>query len=403
MPRTPAPEQLAIDGGTPIRGKLLPYGRQSIDEDDIAAVVEVLRGDWLTTGPTVVAFEQALAKRAGAKHGIAFCNGTAALHACMGALGVGPGDEVLVPALTFVATANAVVFQGATPVFVDVDERTLLMDPRDAARKVTPRTKAIVPVDFAGQPCDYPGLRRLAAKHRLKIVADACHALGGRQQDRPVGSLADLTAFSFHPVKHITTGEGGLVTTDDDEIARRLRLFRNHGIATDHRERSLAGTWDYDMVELGHNLRLTDIQAALGLSQLRKLDAWLERRNAIASAFDQAFAKIPGVSVLPRVAGDRNAYHLYVLQVDGARFTKGRDGWYAALRAEGIGVNVHYKPVHLHPFYRNRFGTGPGTLPHAEAAFQRILSLPMFPAMTDADVQDVVRAVRKVAAAYARA
>jgi perosamine synthetase len=393
-------------GGEPVRPTLLPYGRQWVDEDDIAAVTAVLRSDWLTTGPKVDEFEQALAEFTGAKHAVVVSSGTAALHAAMHALGIGPGDEVIVPAMTFAATANAVVFQGGRPVFADVRPDTLLIDPASAANRITSRTKAIVAVDYAGQPCDYDALQELAANHGLKLIADACHAIGGRYRGRPVGSLAEMSTFSFHPVKALTTGEGGAVTTDDPELARRTRLFRNHGITTDHRQREQQGSWYYEMVELGYNYRVSDFQCALGLSQLRRLPQWIERRRAIARRYDEAFAQSPPAAPLPlrplaRRPEVEHAYHLYVVRLELERLRADRAEVFAALRAEGIGVNVHYVPVHLHPFYRRRFGTRPGDCPVAEAAYERILSLPIFPRMSDDDVGDAVRAIEKVTKAFA--
>jgi perosamine synthetase len=241
---------------------VMPYGRQVIDETDIEAVVQVLRSDWLTTGPRVEEFEQAVARCVDAPYAVAVSNGTAALHAAMYAIGVGPGDEVIVPAMTFAATANSVVYQGGTPVFADVEPQTLLLDPLQVAAKITPRTKAVVAVDYAGQPCDYTALRDIVEKHGVLLIADACHALGASCEGKPVGSLADLTVFSFHPVKHITTGEGGMVVTAHAELAARMRLFRNHGISSDHRQRHQLGTWYYEMTDLGYNYRLTDLQCA---------------------------------------------------------------------------------------------------------------------------------------------
>ena len=391
---------LAIDGGSPVREALLPYGRQCVDEDDVAAVLDVLRSDWLTTGPKIDEFESAVADFVGAKEAVAVSNGTAALHAAMTAAGVGPGDEVIVPAITFAASANCVVFRGGRPVFADVDANTLLLDLNDVEVRITAKTKAIIPVDFAGQACDYDALRAIAQRHNLALVADACHALGGEYKGRSAGSLADLSALSFHPVKHITTGEGGMVTTDDAPLAARMRTFRNHGITTDHRQRQTRGAWAYEMVELGFNYRMTDIQAALGISQLRKLPEFVRRRQAIAKRYDEALAGLPGVQPLEVGQEVSHAYHLYVVQIDFSLLTADRAQVFAALRAEGIGVNVHYVPVYWHPFYRERFGYGTGECPVAEEAYERLLTLPMFPAMTDDDVQDVVRALEKVVAAY---
>lgn len=391
---------LALHGGPPVRTTLLPYGRQSIDDDDVQAVTEALRSPWLTTGPKVAEFERAFATFVGAREAVAVSNGTAALHAAVYALGIGPGDEVIVTPMTFAASANCVVFQGGTPVFADVDPETLLLDPAKIEALITPRTRAIIAVDYAGQPCDYTALRAVAARHGLRIIADACHAVGGSDRGHAVGTLADLNTFSLHPVKHFTTGEGGLISTDDPELAQRMRLFRNHGITTDHRQREQQGSWAYEMVDLGYNYRLTDIQCALGLSQLGKLRRWVERRQTIAARYDAAFATLPAVqplAVRPEVA---HAYHLYMVRFDLRQLKADRATIFQALRAEGIGVNVHYIPVHLHPFYRQRFGTGPGLCPVAEAAYEELITLPMFPAMSDQDAEDVVAAVGKVVAWY---
>lgn len=383
--------------------RLIPYGRQAIDDDDIAAVVAVLRSDWLTTGPNIGEFEQALRAVTGSEHAVAVSNGTAALHAAMYALEVGPGDEVIVPALTFAASANAAVYQGATPVFADVEADTLLIDPASVRARITPRTRAIVAVDYAGQPCDYVALRAIADEHGLAIVADACHAIGGSYRGAPVGALADLSTFSFHPVKHVTTGEGGAITTARAEWAERMRHFRNHGITTDHRQRAEKGSFFYEMVDLGYNYRMTDFQAALGVSQLKKLSAWVERRQAIARLYDTAFAELPLVRPLEVRPDVSHAYHLYVVRLDTERLSVDRGAIFAALREEGVGAQVHYIPVHLHPFYRQRFGYGPGLCPVAEAAYEQILSIPMFPGMSDGDVETVVGALDTITKQYALA
>jgi perosamine synthetase len=365
----------------------IPYGRHALDDEDVEAVVRVLRSDWLTTGPAVAEFEAAFAATTGAAEAVAVSNGTAALHTAMHAVGVGPGDEVIVPTMTFASSANCVLFVGGTPVFADVDPSTLLVDPAAVESLITPRTKAIVAVDYAGQPCDYPALRAIADRHGLALVADACHSLGGALDGQPVGTLADVSCFSLHPVKHVTSGEGGLVTTGDPELATRMRGFRNHGITTDHRQRAESGAWFYEMVELGFNYRLTDFQCALGQSQLRKLDRWIQRRQELALYYDEVFADVAAVTPLAVREGVSHAYHLYVVQVDG------RDDVFARLRSDGIGANVHYVPVHLHPFYRERLGTAPGLCPAAEAAYERILSLPLFPDLTYDEAAFVARAV----------
>jgi len=386
-----AAAELAINGGCPVRATMLPYGRQSIDDDDVRAVVAALQSDWLTTGPAVAEFERAFAAATGAAEAVAVSSGTAALHAAMHTLRIGLGDEVIVPAMTFAASANCVVYEGGTPVFADVEPDTLLLDPTKVEARITPRTKAIVAVDYAGQPCDYDALRSFG----LPIVADACHALGGSYKGTPAGALAKLNVFSLHPVKHVTTGEGGVITTDDAELARRMRVFRNHGITSDHRERAREGSWFYEMVELGFNYRLTDFQCALGTSQLRKLRDSVARRRAIAARYDRFFAGTPAIAPLRVRADAQHAYHLYpvLLSID-------RAAAFRALRAEGIGCNVHYIPVHLHTFYKERFGTGAGLCPVAEAAYERLITLPMFPAMSDRDVDDVIEACTKVLAVY---
>jgi perosamine synthetase len=391
----------ALDVRCGVPAGRLPYGRQTLDESDIQAVVDVLRSDWLTTGPKVAEFEAAFARAVGAENAVAVSNGTAALHAAVCAAGIGPGEEVIVPAITFVASANCVAYAGATPVFADVDGETLLLDAEDVARKVTARTRAILAVDYAGQPCDYDALRAVAAAHGLLLIDDAAHSLGARHNDRPVGSLADLTTFSFHPVKHITTGEGGMVVCDDARKAAFLRSFRNHGIDREHQQRSEQNAYEYDMARLGFNYRLTDFQCALGLSQLRKLASFVARRQAIAAQYDAAFGEMKEIRPLRRRGNVQHAYHLYVVRLNTSKLAANRAEICRALAAEGIGVNVHYKPVHLHSFYRERFGTHPGLCPTAEAAYDGLLSLPMFHGMSDSDVAMVTAAVRTVVMRYA--
>jgi perosamine synthetase len=373
---------------------MLPYGRHWISEDDIRAVVDVLRSDWLTTGPMIERLERAMAAYVGSAEAVAVSSGTAALHAAMFALGIGPGDEVIVPAMTFAATANCVVYQGGVPVFADVDPQRLLLDPAAVQARITSRTRAVIAVDYAGQPCDYRALRAITRTRGLALVADAAHALGAKDHGAAVGSLADLSAFSLHPVKPITAGEGGIVTTGDAQLAARMRRFRDHGI-----ERKLSdddAPWRYEMRELGYNYRLTDIQCALACSQLSRLDAWIARRQAIAGRYDRALAQMPGLHPLAVRNGVSHAYHLYVVRLEAEVAGLDRRTLYAALRSEGIGVGVHYLPVHLHPFYRRRFSTGPGLCPVAEAASENILTLPLFPAMTDDDVAAVIAAIERV-------
>lgn len=394
--------KLAIDGGTPIRSTPLPYGKQWIDESDIAAVVDVLRSDWLTTGPKVEEFESAFAATTDARYAVSFSSGTAALHGAVAVLCLNPGDEAITTPITFCASANCLLYCGVRPMFADVDPDTLLIDPAEIERHITSRTRALVVVDYAGQPVAVREINKLAEKHGLAVIEDACHSLGAKFEGRTVGSLGTMTAFSFHPVKHVTTAEGGMVTTDDPALAEKLRRFRSHGIGNDHRQREKVGSWFYEMVELGYNYRLSDLQCALGLSQLRKLDQWLVRRRVIAAQYDAAFRELLAVRPLSVLPGMEHAYHLYVVQLQLSRLRATRAEVFAALRAEGIGVNVHYIPVHLHPYYREHQGTAAGLCPRAEAAYERILSLPMFPLMSDHDVQDVVEAVQKVIAEYSK-
>jgi perosamine synthetase len=380
------------DQDAPVRTAPLPYGRQTIEEDDIAAVVEVLRSDWLTTGPKVDEFERALERFTGAAHAVVIANGTAALHAAMAALGIGPGDEVIVPAITFVASANCVVYHGGTPIFADVEADTLLIDPADVARKITPRTKAIVAVDYGGHPCDYSALRAVAGG--LPIVADACHALGAARDGKAVGQLADLTTLSFHPVKPITTGEGGAILTDNADFAAKMRVFRGHGIVSDFRQREKQGSWAYEMTSLGFNYRLCDMQCALGVRQLAKLPGWIGRRQEIAARYDERLRDHPLLTPLAVRPNVSHGYHLYVAQLP---VGVDRGEAFRAFRAARIGVNVHYLPVYLHPFYRDRFGDQTGACPVAEQAYERILSLPIFPLMKDSDVDDVITVADHIA------
>jgi perosamine synthetase len=387
--------QMSVAGSA---GKYLPYGRHSVSEEDIESVVEALRSDWLTTGPTVGRFERAVARYVGAQDAVALSSGTAALHAAMFALGIGPGDEVIVPAMTFAATANCVVFEGATPVFADVDPETLLVDAGALEALIGPRTRAIITVDYAGQPCDYGAIGAVARRYGLPLVADASHSLGAAERDVAVGKLADLSAFSLHPVKPMTTGEGGMVTTDWSLLAERMRRFRNHGIDRDHHQRSGTGSWKYEVTELGYNYRLTDFQSALGISQLKRLDGWIARRQQLAVMYDRFLADLPGVRPLGVRPALRHAWHLYVVRVEREVLGADRAEVYRACRAAGIGVGVHYLPVHLHKFYQDRFGTRPGLCPVAEAAYEEILSLPIFPTMSREDVCYVIEALEQVAA-----
>jgi len=379
--------------------KLIPYGRQVIEDEDVAAVAEVLRSDWLTTGPLVPRFEAAFASHVGAAHGVAASNGTAALHLCMLAGGIGPGDEVIVPALTFVASANCARYVGATVVFADVRADTLTVDPGHVASLITPRTRAIVAVDYGGLPADLDELLALAQKHKLLLVEDACHAPGAEYRGRKVGSIAHLSAFSYHPVKHLTTGEGGMVTTNDAALAARLRRFRNHGIETDHRQREQLGTWRYDMTDLGFNYRLNDIQCALGLSQLGRLSESVQRRRILAAQYREALTGMRQLVLQAEPEDRKNAWHLYAVRVSGDDPGPRRLEMYSALRAAGIGVNVHYLPVYLHSYYR-ALGYPQGLCPVSEKAYHGLLSLPMWHGLTDADQRQVIDTLTSIAGRY---
>jgi len=373
----------------------LPYGRHHIDGEDLAAVRDALLSDWLTTGPKVEEFEQELAKISQAAFGGVVNSGTAALHAAMAAIDINPGDEVILPPITFAATANAVVYQGGIPAFADVDPDTLLISPARVEEKITPRTRAVISVDYAGQMCDYDALRKITTRRGLYLVADACHSIGGAYKGSPSGSCADLTVFSFHPVKHITTGEGGAVVTNDKRLIEKVKRFRNHGISIDLHQRQKAESWYYEIETPGFNYRLSDFQCALGMSQLKKLESRIHQRNVLAKQYDRFFEGVDGISPLKKEGYGIHAYHLYVVRLDPGRLTKSRLEIFSALRNQGIGVNVHYIPVHYHPFYKKTFRLSQGLCPAAEDAYERILTLPLFPEMTEEDVERVCRIIQR--------
>ncbi len=362
------------------KSNFIPYGHQTIDEDDIAAVCSALRSDYLTTGPLVETFEEAICDFSGAKYGVAVSSGTAALHCAMYALNIGYSDEVIVPAMTFAATANCVCYMGATPIFVDVDPDTLLIDPDKIEVLINSKTKAIIGVDYAGQPCDWDSLRAIANKYNLSLVADSCHSIGAEYKENKVGTLADMTVFSFHPVKHITTGEGGMVVTDNKEYAKKMCMFRNHGMINNDRQNEKIGTLFPEMIDLGYNYRITDIQCALGISQLKKLPQWIESRQKIASTYDQFFLETKLAQSLTMNQSIRHAYHLYIISITD------RDKIFIKMRDSGIGVNVHYMPVYLHPFYKRKFGYKQGLCPLAEDVYNDIISLPIWPGMKESDI-----------------
>ncbi|CAM3513982.1 UDP-4-amino-4,6-dideoxy-N-acetyl-beta-L-altrosamine transaminase [Hydrogenibacillus schlegelii] len=376
--------------------KYLPYSTQWIEEDDIDAVVDVLRGTYLTTGPTIDAFERAFAEYVGAPYAVAFSSGTAALHAAVLAAGIGPGDEVITTPMTFAATSNAVLYAGGVPVFADIRPDTYNIDVADVERKITSRTKALLPVDYTGQPADLGPLRELADQYRLLLIEDAAHALGATYRGRRVGSIADMTIFSFHPVKHITTGEGGMVTTHREDLAERLRLIRSHGIVRDPTKWSKnEGPWYYEMHDLGYNYRMTDIQAALGLSQLKKVDRFIVLRKKYAAMYNAAFADNDALIVPYQSPDGSSSWHLYVLRLRLEALSITRREIFDALIRENIGVNVHYIPVYWHPYYAG-LGYRRGLCPEAERHYEAIITLPLYPKMIERDVIDVIDAIDRI-------
>ena len=363
-------------------GKSIQYGRQSIDESDVEAVAGALRSDYLTTGPKVAEFESALCRYLGAKHAVAVNSGTSALDIAVGALGLPAGSEIITTPFTFAASANCALYNGCMPVFADIDRNTLNLDPQSAGKRITKKTKAVVFVDYAGQPCEIDALSELAEKHNLALIEDAAHSLGAEYRGEKIGSLADMTCFSFHPVKHITTGEGGAVATQDEGLAVKMRMLRNHGIDKPPSERQ---GYTYDMKMLGRNYRITDFQCALGISQLKRLPMFLARRREIAALYAKEIAKIPGVSIPGVIPHAKHAYHLFPVLLDEPEI---RDRVFEKMRAAGIGVNVHYIPVYKFSYYRKLGISGKG-LENAEEAYARILTLPMHFGLTDGDVRRV--------------
>ncbi len=393
--------KLAIEGGKPSSEKYVPYGSQWLGEEDIQAVVSVLKGDWITQGPAIETFEKDVCAYTGARNAVAVANGTAALHLSVLAAGIRPGDEVIVTPYTFAASANAILYAGAKPVFADIDYASFNISPGQIKKKTTPKTKAIIPVHFAGLPCEMDEINEIAESKDLAVIEDAAHAIGAEYKGRKVGCGGTAT-FSFHPVKAITTGEGGMVVTSDNEMAQKIRALRTHGITKDARQRSLpAAGWYNAMEHLGFNYRITDFQAALGSSQLSRLDSFIRRRNEIAKTYADGLSGIPGLVLPENQPSKRSAWHIYCIRLKTGKWTASRDEVFAALRAENIGVNVHYLPVYLHPYYQ-RLGYTEGLCPSAEKAFLEEITLPLFPKMTDRQVESVIEAVGKVAAEYSK-
>jgi len=396
--------KLAIVGGKPIRNIMLQYGKQTIDESDKQAVLDVLdENKYLTTGPKVTEFEDKVKEYCGAKYACAVNSGTAALHLAVDALNLKSTDEVIVTCLSFVASSNAIVYCGVKPVFCDIEEDTMNIDPNKIESLINENTKAIIAVDFAGQPFDFHKIKPIAKKYNLTLIQDAAHSIGcqiNSCKNKPkVGSYADMTTFSFHPVKNITTCEGGMVVTNNEKLYERMKVFRTHGISKDYKDRENSASHYYEMVELGYNYRIPDLLCALGINQLKKLDNFISKRQKIAKIYDQHFKEISNL-MTPLLQKCESAYHIYVIKLKLDNLKTDRDTIFKALKAEGIGVNVHYMPIHLHPFYKKNFGTYEGMMPVAEIVYKQIITLPIYPELEDQDIKDVIDGVKKVLRYY---
>jgi UDP-4-amino-4,6-dideoxy-N-acetyl-beta-L-altrosamine transaminase len=386
------------------REELLPYCRHDISEAEIEAVVETLRSSWLTTGPRVQEFQQQVAAYVGAEHAVAVNSATAGLHLAVAALGIGPGDEVITTPMTFCATAEVVEYQHARPVFVDIAPDTHNIDVERIEAAITPRTKALMPVHFAGHPCDMDAIRAVAERHGLPVIEDAAHAIGARHNGRMVGADSDVAVYSFYATKNLTTAEGGMVVCRDAALADRLRILALHGISSDAWKRySAEGSWFYEVRHLGFKYNMTDIAATLGLGQLARLEAFNARRRAIAARYDAAFGHMPGLTSLAVRPEVLTAAHLYVIKLDLEHMDIDRARFIELLtKEERIGASVHFIPVHMHPYYREKYSYFPGAFPIAEDCYRRSVSLPLYPKMSDTDVDDVIAAVSRLMDAHWR-
>lgn len=394
-------EKLAIFGGNPVRETPIFYGRQCIEQDDIDAVVATLKSDYLTCGPKVTELESKLCEVTGAKYAVAVANGTAALHIAAMAAGLKKGDEAIVSSITFAASSNCVCYCGAKPVFADIDSETYNIDPESVKRLITPLTKAVVAVDFTGQAVKLDEIRAICTEHKLVLIEDAAHSIGTKYKNQSVGSIADMTCFSFHPVKTVTSGEGGAVTTNDEQLYHRLLRLRAHGITRNQDEmvHPTDAAWYNEQVELGYNYRITDFQAALLISQLNKLDRFSARRREIVERYNEAFADMPEIIVQKEIAESDTTRHLYILRLNLKKLTCDRRQFFDAMCAENVRVQVHYLPVYYHSYYE-KMGYPKGLCPNAEKFYDEVMSIPLYPLLTDDEVEDVIRAVKKVAAYY---
>lgn len=390
-------EELAINGGKPVFEKKIGYGHQYIDDADIQAVVAVLKSDFLTCGPKIEEAEKKLCEITGAKYAVLIANGTAALHAMTFAAGIGPGDEVITTPITFAASANCALYCGAKPVFADINSETYNIDPASIEAKITSNTKAVVAVDFTGQAVEVDKIRAICDKHNLIFIEDAAHSLGTQYNGKPVGSLADMTEFSFHPVKTCTAGEGGAITTNDEKLYKRLVLFRTHGItrSQEFMDKPSEGGWYYQQMDLGYNYRMTDMQAALLSSQLNKLAMFSKRRKELVKRYDEAFSAVPEIVVQKEITESDTVRHLYIIQLNLDLLKCTRREVFEALQAEGVGVNVHYIPVYSFPYYQ-KLGYKMGECPNAEKLYERIISIPLYYSLTDEEQNKVIEAVKKV-------
>ena len=396
-------EKLAVFGGAPVREKPIYYGRQCIEQDDIDAVVETLRGDLITCGPRVKTLEEKLCEVTGAKYAVVVANGTAALHLAALAAGFGVDDEVIVSSITFAASANCVLYCGARPVFADIDPKTYNIDPESVKKLITPQTKGIVAVDFTGQAVEHDAIRRICRENNLVFIEDAAHAIGTKYKGQPIGSLADMTCFSFHPVKTVTGGEGGAITTNDEQLYRKLLRLRTHGITRNMEEMAhpTDAAWYNEQVELGFNYRMTDFQAALLLSQLNKLHKFSARRKEIVKRYDQVFSEMPEIIVQKEIPESDTTRHLYIIRLNPERLTCSRREFFDALYAENVCPQVHYLPVYWHSYYE-KLGYEKGLCPNAEDYYEWSMSIPLYYALTDREVEDTVKAVKKVVGYYAK-
>ena len=394
-------EKPAIEGGTPVRETPIFYGHQYIDEADIQAVVEVMKSDYLTCGPKIGELEKKLCDVTGAKYAVVCANGTAALHIAALCAGVGEGDEVITTPITFAASANCALYCGARPVFADIDPETYNIDPAKVEAAITPRTKAVVAVDYTGQSVELGPIREICKKHGLVLIEDGAHVIGTTYKGRPNGSIADMTTFSFHPVKTVTGGEGGAVLTNDEILYKKLLLYRAHGITREEKlmEHEPDGPWYYEQISLGYNYRITDMQAALIISQLDKLPMFSARRKEIVKRYDEAFRKMPELFVQREISESDTTRHLYILRIVPEKLKINRRQFFDALAAENVHCNVHYIPTYYFPYYE-KLGYERGLCPNAEKLYEEIMSIPLYYGLSDEDVEDVIRAVKKVVAYY---